>query len=220
MTQLLLVRHGQTDWVGDRLAGRTPGIPLNAVGRAEAAALAARLADTPIDAVYASPLERTRETAGYLARPRGLDVALLEGVGEVDFGGWTGRKLSELRRERLWRTVLSQPSAMRFPDGERLLDAQARALAAIESVRAAHPWATVAVVSHADIIKAIVAHHAGLHFDLFQRISIQTASLSILHFNADGASVVLVNDVGRVPPPPKPPEPAPEPAAEPGPQEG
>lgn len=217
MTQLLLVRHGMTDWVGDRLAGRTPGIPLNAAGRAEAAALAARLADTPIEAVYASPLERTRETAGYLAQPRGLDVTVLDGVGEVDFGAWTGRPLSELRREKLWRTVRSTPSAMRFPDGERLLDAQARALAAIETVRAAHPWSTVAVVSHADIIKAILAHHAGLHFDLFQRISIGTASLSILHFHADGASVVLVNDVGKVPPPLKPPEP--EPAAEPGSQE-
>ncbi len=83
MTQLLLVRHGMTDWVGERLAGRTPGIPLNAAGRAEAAALAARLADTPIEAVYASPLERTRETADYLAQPRGLDVTVLDGDGYV-----------------------------------------------------------------------------------------------------------------------------------------
>lgn len=211
MTQLLLIRHGQTDWVGDRLAGLTPGIPLNAAGRAEASALAARLSDTPIGAVYTSPLDRTRETAGYVARPRGLDVQLLPGVGEVDFGRWTGCKLADLRKDPLWRTVITQPSAMRFPGGERLRDAQARALAAVEEVCAGHNGETVAIVSHADVIKSVVAHFAGVHFDHFQRITISTASVSILQFAPEGASVVLVNDVGRIPPPPKPAEPA-EPA--------
>lgn len=208
MTQLLLIRHGQTDWVGDRLAGLTPGIPLNAAGRTEASALAARLSDTPIAAVYASPLERTRETAGYVARPRGLEVRLLPGVGEVDFGEWTGRKLADLRKDPLWRTVTGQPSAMRFPGGERLRDAQARALAAVEDVCGAHGGETVAIVSHADVIKSIVAHFAGVHFDQFQRITISTASVSILQFAPEGAAVVLVNDVGRIPSPPKAPEPA------------
>lgn len=203
MTQLLLIRHGQTDWVGDRLAGLTPGIALNAAGRAEATALAARLTDTPITALYSSPLDRTRETAAYIGLTRGLEVRALPGVGEVDFGEWTGRKLSDLRKEPLWRTVMGQPSAMRFPGGERLRDAQARAVAAVESVCATHPDETVAVVSHADVIKAIVAHHAGMHFDLFQRITISTASVSVLQFTPDGVTVVLVNDIGRVPPPPK-----------------
>lgn len=217
MTQLLLIRHGKTDWVGDRLAGLTPGIPLNADGRAEAVALAARLSDTRVAAVYASPLDRTRETAEYVARPRGLDVAVLPGVGEVDFGAWTGCKLADLRKDPLWRTVQSRPSAMRFPDGERFIDAQARALAALDGVRVAHPWETVAVVSHADVIKAVVAHYAGTHFDLFQRIAIDTASVSVIHFTPEGASVVLVNDTGRMPAPPKAPDEDPErPAERPG----
>lgn len=215
MTQLLLIRHGKTDWVGDRLAGLTPGIPLNAAGRAEAVALAARLSDTRIDAVYASPLDRTRETAEYVARPRGLAVTILPGVGEVDFGAWTGCKLADLRNDPLWRTVQGQPSAMRFPDGERFLSAQSRAVAALDDVRAAHPWDTVAVISHADIIKSIVAHFAGTHFDLFQRIAIDTASVSIVHFTPEGASVVLVNDTGRMPAAPKAPEPEPAPASAP-----
>lgn len=215
MTQLLLIRHGKTDWVGDRLAGLTPGIPLNEVGRAEAVALAARLSDTQITAVYASPVDRARETAGYVAVPRGLAVTILPGVREVDFGAWTGRKLADLRKEALWRTVQGQPSAMRFPDGERLIDAQSRALAALEEVRAAHPWDTVAIVSHADVIKSVVAHFAGTHFDLFQRIAIDTASVSVVHCTPEGASLVLVNDTGRMPAPPKAPEPSPDPAATP-----
>jgi probable phosphomutase (TIGR03848 family) len=204
MTQVLLIRHASNDWVGQRLAGWTPGVQLNARGRAEAAALAARLEGYRIDAVYASPLDRTRETAAFIAAPRGLDIHDLPDVGEVRFGTWTGQELATLRKDPLWSGVQHAPSHTRFPEGETLGEVQARALAAIETVRAAHPedQAVVAVVSHADVIKTLVAHYAGVHLDLFQRFSISPASVSVVRFMPDGPRVLVVNATGDLPGPP------------------
>jgi probable phosphoglycerate mutase len=207
MTQLLLIRHAKNDWVGDRLAGWTPAVHLNDEGRAEAAALAERLAAARIDAVYASPLDRALETAAPLAAARGLAVQPLPGVAEVQYGGWTGRSLKELAKEPLWPTVQFYASGMRFPEGESMAEVQARALAALDEVRAGHPEGVVAVVSHADVIKLVVAHYAGVHLDLFQRLVVDTASLTVLRFTPFGPRLLRFNDTGRVPP-------APEPAAE------
>ncbi len=211
MTHVLLIRHASNDWVGERLAGWTPGVRLNARGRAEAATLAARLAGQRIDAVFASPLERTLETAAYLAAPRGLSVQDLPGVGEVRFGQWTGQALAALRQDPLWQGVQRAPSNTRFPDGETLGEVQARALAAIESVRAAHPRpeAVVAVVSHADVIKTLVAHYAGVHLDLFQRFSVQPASVSVVRLTPEGPFVLAVNAGAELPPLEAPPAAAP-----------
>lgn len=201
MTQLLLVRHARNDWVGDRLAGLTPGVRLNDQGRAEAAALAARLAAHPLDAVYASPLERTMETAAFVARPHGLPVLPLPGVIEVDFGAWTGRPLDELRREPLWAGVQFHPSAARFPGGEAVRVAQARAVEAVEGLRDAHPGGRIAVVSHADVIRLILAHYVGAHLDHFQRILVAPASVSVVQLRPERPFVVAVNDAGALPPP-------------------
>jgi len=201
MTQLLLVRHAHNDWVGDRLAGLTPGVRLSDAGRAEAAALAARLAAHPLDAVYASPLERTMETAAFVARPHGLPVLPLPGVIEVDFGAWTGRALDELRREPLWAGVQFHPSAARFPGGEAVRAAQARAVEAVEGLREAHPGGRVVVVSHADVIRLILAHYVGAHLDHFQRILVAPASVSVVQLRPDRPFVVAVNDAGALPPP-------------------
>ncbi|MCB0216854.1 MAG: MSMEG_4193 family putative phosphomutase [Caldilineae bacterium] len=211
MTQLLLVRHATNDWVGSqRLAGRRPGVHLNARGRAEAAALAARLDGYPIAAVYASPLERTRETAAWLAAPRGLPVLPLEGVLEIDFGDWEGQALETLRKDPLWAGVQHAPSQTRFPGGETLAEAQTRALAALEGLRRAHPEGVIAVVSHADVIKAVVAHYSGVHIDLFQRFDVKPASVSVVRFTAERPMVLAVNALGPIPPPPEAPSADPE----------
>lgn len=204
MTQLLLIRHAKNDWVGDRLAGRTPGVHLNEAGRGQAAALAARLADHPLAAVYASPLERAQETAAFVAGPHGLPIRTLEGVGEVDFGEWTGRVMDDLRPTPQWAGVQFHPSGTRFPGGgETLLEAQSRAVAAIEETRAGHEKESFAIVSHADVIKAVIAHYAGVHIDLFQRIVISTASVSVIHFTPMRPFIVSINDTGSVSAPPK-----------------
>ena len=196
---LVLIRHGHNDWVGDRLAGWTPGIHLSAKGRAECEALARRLDGYPIDAVYSSPLERARETAEFIAAPLGLGVETLSGVGEVRYGSWTGGQLSELAKDELWPRAQAFPSGTRFPGGETLAEVQARAVAAIEALRADYPHGVVAVVSHGDVIKSIVAHYAGTHLDLSQRLVVSTASVTVLHFCAHGPKLLLFNDTGRIP---------------------
>jgi probable phosphoglycerate mutase len=208
MTQLLLIRHAHNDWVDQRLAGHSPGVALNERGRAEAQALAQRLAAYPLAAVYASPLQRAQETAAALAAPHGLPVRELAGVAEVHFGTWTGRELAALRAEPLWAAVQQRPSLVRFPDGESFPEVQARAVAALEAVCAEHPDAAVAVVSHGDVIKLAVAHYSGLHLDQFQRLAVATAAVSVVRRTAEGARLLLFNDTGTVPPPPEPEQPA------------
>jgi probable phosphomutase (TIGR03848 family) len=207
MTQLLLIRHAHNDWVDNRLAGWTPGVLLSERGHAEARALAERLAGYPLEAVYASPLERAQQTAAYLAEPRGLAVRAVAGVGEVRYGQWTGQTLKDLRQDPLWSVVQQHPSLVRFPDGESIAEVQARAVAALEALRAEHPSGAVAVVSHGDVIKAAVAYYAGVHLDMFQRFAVGTASLSVLRLAEQGPRLLLFNDTGTVPPLPPPAEP-------------
>ncbi|GAB4535786.1 MAG: histidine phosphatase family protein [Anaerolineae bacterium] len=199
-TTLLLVRHALNDWVGDRLAGWTPDIHLNDKGRGQAEALAQRLADKPLAAVYSSPLERAVETASIIARPHNLEVQIREGVGEVRYGKWTGQSLKELAKEDAWRVVQFYPSGAYFPDGEGIREMQARAVAELDSIAAAHPSETVLVVSHADVIKASLAHYAGLHLDMFQRLVISPASLSVVAFTDMGPRLVCLNDTAHIPP--------------------
>jgi len=182
LKRLLLLRHATTDHTGKRLSGWTPGIHLGEKGLQEARALAERLAPVELHAIYSSPLERCQETAAAVAEPRGLKVSTIEDVGEVRYGDWTGKELSELAKTDLWRTVQFHPSGARFPEGESIHEMQTRAVLACERLRAAHPGETVAVCSHADVIKAVVAHYLGLHLDLFQRLVVGTASVTALGF--------------------------------------
>ncbi|HZD74953.1 MAG TPA: MSMEG_4193 family putative phosphomutase [Actinomycetota bacterium] len=209
MKRLLLLRHATTDHTGKRLSGWTPGIHLGAKGREEARALAERLAPVEIHAIYSSPLERCLQTAEAVADPRGLKVSTVEDLGEVRFGEWTGKELSELARTDLWRTVQFHPSGARFPEGESIHETQTRAVAACERLRAAHPDQTVAVCSHADVIKAVVAHYLGMHLDLFQRLVVTTASVTALGFGPV-PYLLRLNDSGTTrdlnPPPPEPPK--------------
>ncbi len=200
MTQLLLIRHAVNDWVGKgRLAGWTPGVHLNDEGRQQAEALATRLADVELKAVYSSPLERTMETAEIIARPHNLPVRIREGVGEARYGEWTGQKLEDLAKTDLWPVIQFHPSGARFPQGEALREMQSRAVAEIDAIRDDHEEEVVAVVSHSDVIKAIIAHYAGMHLDLFQRLVVNPASLNILMFSKMGPRLVRLNDTSHIP---------------------
>jgi probable phosphoglycerate mutase len=212
MTEFLLIRHAVNDWVKTgRLAGWTPGVHLNEEGLAQAAALGERLAQTTLAALYASPLERTVETAEAIAKHHpNLAIQRLEAVGEVRYGEWQGEKLSKLRHEALWQTVQIYPSRAHFPGGEAIRQAQARAVDALETLVARHPNQRIAVVSHSDMIKLIIAHYLGMHVDFYQRLEISPASLSILWLGTDRPTVVRVNDTTHLsslksapPPPPR-----------------
>lgn len=195
-TTLLLARHAVTAETGSMLSGRKPGIDLSDKGREQAEALAERLAVLPIAAVYASPIERTLQTAAPVAARHGLTVLTLPGVIEADYGDWTGGKLGDLAKEDMWRTVQRAPSRARFPAGESLAEMQVRMVAALETVVADHPGETVVVVSHADPIKSAIAHYTGMHLDLFQRLHVSPASATVLDFHAYGVLLVKCNDTG------------------------
>ena len=199
MMNLLLIRHATNDWVGEKLAGWTPGVHLNDEGRAQAVALAARLAEVPLAAVYSSPLERTMETAQPLAEAHGLTIQVREQLGETRYGDWTGRSLKELKDEKLWPVVQVYPGGARFPGGESMREVQARLVAELDTIRDAHPEQTVAVVSHSDPIKMAVAHYLGLPLDLFQRLSISPASVTAFAFSQLGPRLICLNYTAALP---------------------
>jgi probable phosphoglycerate mutase len=200
-TLVLLVRHGQTPTTGKVLPGRAAGLHLAEKGLQQAETVAARIAalqsdERKVAAVYASPLERTRETAAPIAKALGLRVQRLKGLLEADFGEWTGAQLKDLYKKPEWRTVQRNPSGFRFPGGESFTEMQTRISTAIDGLRAAHPGETVVAVSHADPIKAAVAHAMGTHLDLFQRIVVSPCSVSAILYGADAPIVLAVNSTG------------------------
>jgi probable phosphoglycerate mutase len=194
----VLVRHAVTAQTGPLLSGRAPGIDLSEDGRGQAEALGERMAGLPIAAVYASPIERTTQTAEAIARHHDLTVSSLDGVLEADYGEWTGQKLEDLAKTDLWKVVQRSPSRAVFPGGEGLAAMQARMVAAIEVVVAEHPNELVVIVSHADPIKAAIAHYTGVHLDLFQRIIVSPASVTAFAFTAHGVAMLKCNDTGTL----------------------
>jgi probable phosphoglycerate mutase len=198
VTLLLLVRHALTDVTGRRLSGSTPGIHLSEQGRIQAKDLAERLAPIRLAALYASPLERCVETAEAIAEPRDMEVHPMAALEEVGYGAWTGKSFAQLTRTALWKKVQHAPSSVRFPGGETLVEAQVRAVTALEALAARHPKATVAVVSHADIIRLSLAHLAGVHIDLFQRIIVSPASVSAVLLGDRIPRILRMNDTGSL----------------------
>jgi probable phosphoglycerate mutase len=199
-TLILFVRHGQTGTTGSVLPGRAPGLHLSDRGQDQAAAVASRigaLTNAPT-AVYASPLERTRETAAPIAKQLGLRVRTERGLLECDFGTWTGHKLKDLYKRPEWGTVQRYPSGFRFPEGESFAEMQARINDAATRLAAAHAGETVVAVSHADPIKAAVATAVGTHLDLFQRIVVSPCSVTAIVYGALGPTVLAVNSVGEL----------------------
>ncbi|WP_434995661.1 MSMEG_4193 family putative phosphomutase [Arthrobacter sp. Ld5] len=201
MATVLLVRHGRTTAnASGLLAGRADGVSLDGIGRDQAALTGGRLAAVPLVGVVSSPLERCRQTAQFIldrqlsSPPAPVDPELTE----CDYGQWQGRLLSELATEPLWPTVQSQPSAVTFPGGESMAAMQARAVAAIRRRDAAFesehgPGAVWVAVSHGDVIKSILADALGTHLDLFQRINVGPASVSIVHYGASRPTVFATN---------------------------
>ena len=196
-TLALLVRHGQTPTTGATLPGRASGLHLADQGLAQAEKVAARLGELKrIDAVYASPLERTRETAKPIGRATGHRVRIDKGLLECDFGDWTGKKLADLRKLKEWETVQRFPSGFRFPGGESFPEMQQRMVTAVDRLATNHRGKAFVAVSHADPIKALVAHALGTHLDLFQRIVISPCSVSAILFTRTGPVVLAVNSTG------------------------
>ena len=196
-TLILLVRHGQTPTTGKILPGRAAGLHLADAGVQQAHRVAERIAELPrIDAIYASPLERARETAAPIAKALKQRVKIDKGLLECDFGDWTGAELGKLMKKPEWSTVQKAPSTFRFPNGESFTEMQTRMVTALDQIRAAHPGGTVVCVSHADPIKAAVAHAMGTHLDLFQRIVIGTCSVSAVAYSPHGPIVLTVNSTG------------------------
>ncbi len=201
MTYILLIRHGQNDWVSkQRLAGWLPGVHLNEIGRRQAEDLSERLGELPLSQIYSSPLERCMETALVIAKPHNLEVISLEELGEVRYGKWEGKKLKKLRKQkRKWYAVQHYPSRFRFPGGESFVAVQQRAVSAIEKLCDLHEEELIALVSHADLIKLALSYYSGSHIDLFQRINISPASASLLSLSKDGpVRIMRVNDNGPI----------------------
>jgi probable phosphomutase (TIGR03848 family) len=201
VTTVLLVRHGRTSANGAGvLAGWTDGVSLDDTGRAQVDALARRLAPVPLAAVVTSPLQRCVETTDLLlADRRDVDRHEEERVGEVRYGDWSGQELKRLARDPLWKVVQSHPSAMTFPGegGEALRDVQTRAVEAVREWNARlGADAVYAVVSHGDVIKAVLADALGMHLDQFQRIVVDPASVSIVTYTPLRPFVVRANDGG------------------------
>lgn len=196
-TLILLVRHGQTPTTGKVLPGRAAGLHLAEAGVSQAHRVAERIAELPkVDAIYASPLERARETATPIGKALKQRVKIDKGLLECDFGDWTGAELGKLMKLPEWSTVQKAPSTFRFPNGESFTEMQTRMVSALDRIRAAHPGGTVVCVSHADPIKAAVAHAMGTHLDLFQRIVIGTCSVSAVAYSGHGPIVLTVNSTG------------------------
>lgn len=198
-TLVFLVRHGQTPTTGKTLPGRAKGLHLGDKGHEQAANVAERLAPLAknIAAVYASPLERTRETAAPIGKAVGQRVRTHRGLVECDFGDWTGAELKTLGKLPEWKQVQRYPSGFRFPGGESFSEMQVRINGAVAAMVTSHPGKTVVAVSHADPIKAVVAHAMGTHLDLFQRIVVSPCSVTGILYTADGPIVLCVNSTGR-----------------------
>jgi probable phosphoglycerate mutase len=190
-TLVLLVRHGATPTTGKVMPGRAPGLHLSEAGQAQAAAVAERFATLKLDAIYTSPLERARETAAPTAAATGLTPIEEPGLLEADVGEWTGKTLASLARLKEWRGVHGSPSTFRFPGGESLAELQARVVAVLDRVHAAHPGGTVACFSHADPIRLGLVFALGAPLDAFGRVVVDTGSISALRFTTGHPPQVL-----------------------------
>jgi probable phosphoglycerate mutase len=198
MTTFLLIRHAAHELVAHSLTGHLRGIHLSAEGQAQAHALAGRLAYLPIAAVYSSPLERAIETAEPLARVLHQEICREEGLIEVDYGEWAGKRFDALSDDKRWQHWNSFRSAAPLPQGGLMLEVQARAVATLVRLQRSHRDQVVAVVGHCDVLKAAVAHFLGVPLDLFQRIEISPASVSVLALHDWGARLLRLNDTGNL----------------------
>jgi probable phosphoglycerate mutase len=196
-TLIIMVRHGKTPSTGKLLPGRAKGLHLSDTGKQEALVVAERLSKIKkVAAIYASPLERARETAAPIAKALKQKVIINKGLLECDFGDWTGEELAKLMKLPEWSNVQRAPSTFRFPKGESFTEMQTRMVSTLDDLRKKHSGGVVICISHADPIKAAVAHAMGTHIDLFQRIVISTCSVTAVSYSSFGPVVLTVNSTG------------------------
>jgi len=198
MTKFLLIRHAITDAVGKHLSGRMPGVQLNEEGCLQAQQLAQRLVALPLAAIYSSPLERAVQTAEPIARALQLPIIESNAFLELNFGEWTGAGFDSLTGTNTFQRFNTFRSHTRIPGGETMLEAQARFVGGLQQLCTQHNGQAVAIVSHADLIKSAIAYYLGVPLDLFQRIEISPASVSIVEVYEETARVMLLNEVGSV----------------------
>jgi probable phosphoglycerate mutase len=199
MTTLLLIRHGETGAVGNLLAGSMPGWHLNPRGRQQVERLAGSLASRALKAVYTSPLERAVETARAIARCHGVEPKAVKEIGELDVGEWQGKTFEELAARPDWKAYNALRSAVRPPGGEWMIDCQARMVKEAERLVRRHPEGTVAVVSHADPIRGLLAYYLGIPMDLMLRFELGTASVSAVQMSDGVPRVLCLNRTEEVP---------------------
>jgi probable phosphomutase (TIGR03848 family) len=196
MPTFLLIRHGENDFVGRGLAGRLPDVHLNEKGRRQALDLACSLAKAPIKAVYSSPLERAVETASPLAQALNLPIHIRPGLIEVNYGEWTGKPFKQLRRLKSWKQVLDNPDEMRFPQGESFVELQNRVCEEIDSIAGLHAREDlVACYTHGDVIRLAIAYYLNMPLKDFQRLLIDTASISVLYLHEGHPKVIRYNQI-------------------------
>ena len=193
MATFYLVRHGSNDYLGRGLAGRLPNVHLNAEGNEQAESLARVLRGQGIKRIISSPLDRTRETAAPLARALGLEVEISEDILEVNFGDWNGSSLVDLQKDTRWGTYNSYRSGTRIPNGELVLEIQARMIRKLEALRTDSPDATIALFSHGDPIRSALCYYLGIPLDFLHRFEVEPGSYSILRLENWGPQVLAVN---------------------------
>jgi probable phosphomutase (TIGR03848 family) len=193
VTIFYLVRHGVTSHTGHRLSGRMPDVHLSDAGRSEAQVAASSLEKVRLKSIYSSPIDRCLETARVIAGKQGLSVRTRRDLAEVEYGAWTNRSLKVVSRTKLWSSVQRWPAGVRFPEGESFVEIQSRGVAVLEDLRLRHPKDRICIVSHGDVIRLVMAHYMGIHLDLFQRIAVTPASISVLSVTDSGPLVLTLN---------------------------
>jgi broad specificity phosphatase PhoE len=195
MTNLYFVRHAATDFIGNTISGRMPGVHINELGRKQAALLAKRLRNQAFAAIYCSPQSRARETAEPLALCAGQEVVTAAELDELDFGIWTGRTYNELNQSPDWHRFNSARSTTRIPGGELMVQVQTRAIEFVERVSQNHPAETIVLVSHGDVIRAALAFYLGMPLEFLLRFEVSPASMSVVTLDAGKPRVLCVNRV-------------------------
>ena len=198
MTTFLLIRHAETAWIGHALAGHEPGVGLTARGETQAEDLVQMLQDTALDAIYSSPMQRATDTARPLSEARKLPVETREGLTEIRFGVWSGARMSDLEQDEHWHRFNRARSLTRAPQGELMLEVPARMAGELETLSRRHPSKTLALFTHADVVRATVLLCLGAPLDLFYRLEISPASVSCIKYEAGSPVVTAVNALGRI----------------------
>jgi broad specificity phosphatase PhoE len=193
VSDFYLIRHGDHDWLKKGIAGRTPGIHLNAPGQQQAQDIATRFAPVNFDVIFSSPLERTMETAEPLARAKGMKIIVAPEVLELDFGAWNGATFDQLRADPRWAAWNQHRSVVRMPGGELMSEVQARVVGFLERLHRENGKGTFAIFSHGDAIRSAICYWLGMPLDLLPRVELEPASITILRLQADGPRVIALN---------------------------